>query len=92
MPEGHISNQLESELKEQIAGGPGLTLNLGAGGTAEKLPNCVEFEYAIFRHTDVSGERHRLPFADASFDAVVTFNTFEHLYDPPAPPGRSTGS
>ena len=29
------------------------------------------------------GDAHHLPFLDATFDAVVTFNTFEHLYDPP---------
>ena len=29
-------------------------------------------------------DAHHLPFADAAFDAVVSFNTFEHLYDPNA--------
>jgi SAM-dependent methyltransferase len=42
----------------------------------------VEAEYSIFRHTDVVADAHHLPFRDACFDAVVTFNTFEHLHNP----------
>ena len=62
----------------------GWILNVGAGGTLVKLENCVEAEYSIFRNTDVVTDAHHLPFADAAFDAVVSFNTFEHLYDPNA--------
>lgn len=82
MPEEHVSNQLPPEVRHWLRQAGGRTLNIGAGGTTEKLPNCVEFEYAIFRHTDVVGDAHHLPFADGAFDAVVTFNTFEHLHDP----------
>lgn len=82
-PDEHISNQVTPEIREWVRRETALTLNLGAGGTVEKIPNCVEFEYSIFRHTDVVGDAHRLPFVDGAFDAVVTFNTFEHLYDPP---------
>lgn len=82
MPVEHLSNQLTPEIRAWIRHGPGLTLNIGAGGTIEKLPNCVEFEYTIFRHTDIVGDAHHLPFADGAFDAVVTFNTFEHLHTP----------
>ncbi len=32
--------------------------------------------------TTPTADAHCLPFRDAAFDAVVTFNTFEHLYDP----------
>ncbi len=82
MPADHISNQLSDEIRSEIEQSTGLTLNLGAGGTAEKLPRCLEFEYSVFRHTDVVGDAHHLPFKNNSFDMVVTFNTFEHLYDP----------
>lgn len=83
MPEDHLSNQISPEIRRWIREHGGVALNIGAGGTVEKLPNCVEFEYTIFRHTDVVGDAHHLPFAAGSFDTVATFNTFEHLHDPP---------
>jgi SAM-dependent methyltransferase len=30
----------------------------------------------------VAADAHQLPFADGVFEAVVSFNTFEHLYNP----------
>ena len=82
-PVSHLSNQPPAEVVAWLRGLDGWALNVGAGGTAEKIPNVIELEYALFRHTDVSADAHRLPFRDACFDAVVTFNTFEHLHDPP---------
>lgn len=82
MPVEHLSNQPLPEVIDWLLRLDGYALNVGAGGTALKLPNCLEMEYAIFRHTDVVGDAHRLPFHDNVFDAVVTFNTFEHLHDP----------
>jgi SAM-dependent methyltransferase len=78
----HISNQLPAEVLDWLTWLDGWVLNVGAGGTLTKLENVVELEYSIFRHTDVVADAHALPFADAAFDAVVTFNTFEHLSDP----------
>jgi uncharacterized protein YbaR (Trm112 family) len=82
MPVEHISNQPPKEIHDWMTWLDGWVLNIGAGGTLVKLENCVEMEYAVFRHTDVVADAHRLPFADASFDAVVSFNTFEHLAEP----------
>jgi SAM-dependent methyltransferase len=82
MPFEHISNQAPGEVHDWMTWFDGWILNIGAGGTLARLENCVEMEYSIFRHTDVVADAHQLPFADASFDAVVSFNTFEHLYDP----------
>lgn len=82
MPIDHISNQPLREILDWMAWMEGWILNIGAGGTAIKLENCVELEYSIFRHTDVVADAHLLPFADGTFDAVVSFNTFEHLSDP----------
>jgi SAM-dependent methyltransferase len=82
MPEAHVSNQPPPEFMDWVGELDGWALNLGAGGTARKIPNCIEAEYSIFRHTDVVADAHKLPFASESFDAVVTFNTFEHLINP----------
>jgi SAM-dependent methyltransferase len=81
LPE-HISNQPPSMIQDWMTWFDGWILNIGAGGTLVKLENVVEVEYSVFRHTDIVSDAHRLPFADASFEAVVSFNTFEHLYDP----------
>jgi SAM-dependent methyltransferase len=78
----HLSNQPPGDVLDWLRRLDGRALNIGAGGTATHLPNCLELEYAIFRHTDVVADAHELPFRDQAFDAVVTFNTFEHLYDP----------
>jgi SAM-dependent methyltransferase/uncharacterized protein YbaR (Trm112 family) len=83
MNPAHLSNQPPPWVSQWLRHLDGWALNVGAGGTAEKIPNVVELEYALFRNTDVSADAHHLPFRDACFDAVVTFNTFEHLADPP---------
>ncbi|MGL5097922.1 MAG: methyltransferase domain-containing protein, partial [Planctomycetia bacterium] len=80
--EEHVSNAIPTEFFDWLKTFPGTVLNLGAGATATKLPNCIEMEWSIFRNTDVAGDAHQLPFGDDAFDAVVTFNTFEHLHSP----------
>lgn len=80
----HTSNPLGAEFEQILRQGNDFVLNIGAGGTAERYPNCIEFEHKIFRHTDVVGDAHHLPFRDATFDRVFAFNVFEHLADPGA--------
>jgi SAM-dependent methyltransferase len=80
----HISNPLGAAFEQILRQGNEFVLNIGAGGTAERYPNCIEFEHKIFRHTDVVGDAHHLPFRDATFDRVFAFNVFEHLVDPEA--------
>jgi glycosyltransferase involved in cell wall biosynthesis len=82
MPEGHISNELPEEALEVIRETKGWVLNLSAGGSREKFDHVVEMEYAVFRHTDIVGDAHYLPFDDNCFDAVVVMNAFEHYHDP----------
>jgi SAM-dependent methyltransferase len=78
----HTSNPIGAEFEQILRDGRDFVLNIGAGGTATRYSNCVEFEHKIFRHTDVVGDAHHLPFADAAFDRVFAFNVFEHLRDP----------
>ena len=82
MPEGHISNELPEEALEVIRETRGWVLNLSAGGSRHKFDHVVEMEYAVFRHTDIVGDAHHLPFDDNCFDAVVVMNAFEHYHDP----------
>jgi SAM-dependent methyltransferase len=82
MPVDHSSNPIGEDVLAWLTTLDGYSLNLGAGATDYQIQNCVEVEYSIFRNTDVVADAHRLPFADGVFEAVVTFNTFEHLYDP----------
>jgi SAM-dependent methyltransferase len=78
----HTSNPIGAEYEALLREGRDSVLNIGAGGTAARYPNCVEFEHKIFRHTDVVGDAHHLPFRDSVFDRVFAFNVFEHLREP----------
>ena len=80
----HSSNPIPPEYETVLQAGNDFVLNIGAGGTAQHHPNCIELEHKIFRHTDVVGDAHHLPFRDAIFDRVFAFNVFEHLADPAA--------
>jgi len=80
----HKSNSIGPEYEAVLRAGHDFVLNIGAGGTAERYPNCIELEHRIFRNTDVVGDAHHLPFRDATFDRVFAFNVFEHLADPKA--------
>lgn len=82
MPVNHISNELPEEALEVIRETKGWVLNLSAGGSREKFAHVVEMEFAVFRHTDIVGDAHHLPFDDHSFDAIVVMNAFEHYHDP----------
>lgn len=82
MPLDHVSNQPPQEIINYLKELNGYSLNIGAGSTETKIPQCVELEYSIHRNTAIVGDAHCLPFKDEVFDTVVSFNTFEHLYDP----------
>lgn len=84
MPQEHTSNPLGAEFEETLREGRDFVLNIGAGATAIRYPNCIELEHKIFRHTDVVGDAHHLPFRDSVFDRVFAFNVFEHLREPGA--------
>lgn len=78
----HSSNPIGAEFEEILQRGDERVLHLGAGATKTKYAGCIELEHKIFRHTDVVGDAHALPFGNAVFDRVFAFNVFEHLRDP----------
>jgi SAM-dependent methyltransferase len=78
----HVSNPIGADFEELLRKGDGVILHIGAGATPQKYPTCIEFEHKIFKHTDVVGDAHQLPFRDGSFDRVFAFNVFEHLREP----------
>lgn len=82
MPPDHISNAIGAVFESMLREEDEFSLHLGAGGSAERFPNCIEFEHKIFRHTDGVGDAHRLPFRDDLFDHVVALNVFENRRDP----------
>jgi glycosyltransferase involved in cell wall biosynthesis/SAM-dependent methyltransferase len=82
-PDSHLSNALPQSALGVIAeAGDGLVLNLSAGGTAQQFNNVLEAEAAVFRHTDILVDAHRLPFADGAFAAILVMNAFEHYREP----------
>ena len=59
-----------------------LFLDCGAGLRRVERPNVVNFEAVAFRSTDVLGDNERLPFADESFDGVLSLAVLEHVRTP----------
>ncbi len=81
-PDSHVSNEMPESALTLIHRTEGMVLHLSAGGTSQQFENVVELEAAVFRHTDVIGDVHRLPFVDGAFEAVISLNAFEHYRDP----------
>ncbi len=80
--ETHLSNSLPPRAEQLIQDASGLALNLSAGATTKRFRNLIELEYKLFKHTDVAGDVHRLPFQDEVFDAIVCLNALEHYREP----------
>jgi SAM-dependent methyltransferase len=84
MPADHQSNPIDEGVLDWLDSLDGYSLNLGAGATRRRPARCVEVEYSIFSNTTAVADAHNLPFKDDTFEAIVSYNTFEHLADPAA--------
>ena len=60
----------------------GLILDAGSGLRDTYLPNVVNMEIVEYASTDVVGVCEHMPFADNSFDAVLSLAVLEHLRNP----------
>lgn len=60
----------------------GLVLDAGAGKRPVYFENVVNYEIVAYDTTDVVGVGEELPFADESFDAVISHAVLEHVKDP----------
>jgi SAM-dependent methyltransferase len=83
-PEEHLGNPLPERARALIAEVDGLVLHMSGGGTVAGGERVIDLDAAIFGPTDIIGDAHVLPFADATFDLVIAMNAFEHYRDPRA--------
>lgn len=77
---------IDAFLRRELRGVGGTVLDLGAGlrPFAGLLPGrTIALDHRPRPTIDLVGDAHCLPFGDATFDAVVSTEVFEHLQDPP---------
>jgi SAM-dependent methyltransferase len=60
----------------------GLMLDNGSGLQSHYYPSVVNLDIVDYATTDVVGLGERLPFADATFDAVLSVSVLEHVRNP----------
>lgn len=78
---------IDEFLRRELRSCTGTVLDLGAGlrPFADMLPGrTVALDQRGRPEIDLIGDAHRLPFADATFDAIVCTEVFEHLLEPPS--------
>ena len=77
---------IDAFLRGELRGAHGTVLDLGAGlrPFAQLLPGrTIALDHRPRPDVDLIGDAHRLPLRDATVDAIVCTEVFEHLLDPP---------
>lgn len=72
----------DATLHALIAQSSGPILDVGAGLRPEYRADVVNFEIVPYPTTDVIGASEFLPFADETFDLVISVAVLEHVRDP----------
>jgi SAM-dependent methyltransferase len=80
---GHISaHGYDETLQELIAASDGPILDVGAGLRPDYREDVVNLDVVPYPTTDVVAASEYLPFADGSFDLVISVAVLEHVRDP----------
>lgn len=71
-------------LIDRVTKAGGMVLDCGAGARQARIPGVINAEIVDYNSTDILAVGESLPFADATFDAVLSLAVLEHVRNPVA--------